>query len=93
MFDREGDLLMFMGGPYAGPGYMWLPAKVVVDYDNMDYFRQYVHEGFDLRYLIFVTNQFGPDKISVYGFVGPSEELVADEAEGIVGQNARRPPQ
>lgn len=92
IFDREGELLMFMGGPYAGPGYMWLPAKVVVDYANVEYFRQHVHEGFDLRYLIFVTNQFGPDKISVYGFVGPSEEMVADQAEGIVGESARRQP-
>ncbi len=92
IFSRDGDLLMFMGGPYVGPGYMWLPAKVVVDYENLEYFRQYVHEGFDLKHLIFVTNQFGPDKLSVYGFVGPREEMVADDADRIVGENARRQP-
>jgi sugar lactone lactonase YvrE len=71
IFDREGRLLMFFGGPYEGPGNMWLPAKVIIDYDNLDYFREYVHDSFDLKYLILVTNQYGPDKISVYGFVEP----------------------
>ena len=69
IFNKEGQLLMFFGGTYEGPGDMWLPAKVIIDYDNLDYFKQYVYEGFDLKYLIFVTNQYGPDKISVYGFV------------------------
>ena len=71
MFDHEGQTLMYFGGPYAGPGDMWLPAKVTVDYDDLDSFRNYVHESLDLKYLILVTNQFGPDKISVYGRVEP----------------------
>lgn len=75
IFDRNGRLLMFFGGDYKGPGYMWLPAKVVIDYDNLEYFKKYVHEGFDLKYLILVTNQYGPDKISVYGFVGPERKV------------------
>ncbi|MFC2082224.1 6-bladed beta-propeller [Bacteroidota bacterium] len=69
MFNSSGNLLMFFGGTYKGPGYMWLPAKVTIDYDNLEYFEQYVNERFDLKYLIFVTNQYGPDKISVYGFI------------------------
>ncbi len=69
IFDKDGKLLMFFGGPYEKPGDMWLPAKVIIDYDNLGYFRDYVYEGFDLKYLIFVTNQYGPDKINVYGFV------------------------
>ncbi len=69
IFDKEGPLLMFFGGPYHGPGDMWLPAKVIIDYDNLEYFQKYVYKDFDLKYLIFVTNQYGPDKISVYGFV------------------------
>jgi hypothetical protein len=73
IFDREGQLLTFFGGPYRGPGFMSLPAKVVVDYRHLDYFRQYVHPQFELQHLIFVTNQSGPDRIAVYGFVGPRE--------------------
>jgi hypothetical protein len=71
IFDREGQLLTFFGGPYRGPGYMSLPAKVIVDYAHLEYFRRYVHPQFELQHLIFVTNQSGPDRISIYGFVGP----------------------
>ncbi len=52
---------------------MWLPAKVIIDYDNLDYFRPLVHESFELKYLIFVTNQYGPDRLNVYGFVEPRQ--------------------
>lgn len=69
IFNKEAQLLMFFGGVYAGPGYMWLPAKVTIDYDNMQYFQQFVDPAFNLKYLIFVTNQYGPDKISIYGAV------------------------
>ena len=69
MFDQDGQLLMFFGGKYQEPGDMWLPAKVALDYKNLDYFRKYVHEEFELQYLIYVTNQYGPDKVSVYGYV------------------------
>lgn len=77
VFDPDGKLLMFFGGSYDGPGFMWLPAKVILDYDNLDYFRSFVHEGFDLKYVILVTNQYGPDKITVYGFVEPKGETDA----------------
>jgi DNA-binding beta-propeller fold protein YncE len=69
IFDPDGKLLMFFGGPYKKKGDMWLPAKVIIDYDNLEYFEKYVYKDFRLKYLIFVTNQYGPDKINVYGFV------------------------
>ena len=69
IFDEAGKLLMFFGGSYKGPGDMWLPAKVTLDYNNLEYFQQYVDNRFILKYLIFVTNQYGPDKINVYGYV------------------------
>ena len=71
IFNKNGDLLMFFGGNYKGPGDMWLPAKVVLDYDNLKYFQKFVDPSFNLKYLIFITNQFGPDKLSVYGAVEP----------------------
>ena len=71
MFDKDGNLLMFFGGKYKETGDMWLPAKIALDYENLDYFKQYVKDEFNLKYLIFVTNQYGPDKVSVYGFVEP----------------------
>ncbi|MBI2966503.1 MAG: hypothetical protein HYY40_01650 [Bacteroidetes bacterium] len=73
IFSKNGNLLMFFGGEYKGPGYMWLPAKVTIDYDNLKYFTKYVSPEFDLKFLILVTNQYGPDKINVYGFVEPAK--------------------
>jgi DNA-binding beta-propeller fold protein YncE len=69
IFDKEGKLLLFFAGPYNGPGDLWLPAKVVIDYDNLDFFRKYVDPEYDLKYLILVTSQFGPDKLNIYGAV------------------------
>jgi DNA-binding beta-propeller fold protein YncE len=72
IFDSEGRLLMALaGGGYLGPGYLWLPAQVTIDYDNLDYFREFVDPRFELIYLVLVTSQYGPDRLSVYGFVRP----------------------
>jgi len=73
LFDADGRLLMYFGGPYEGPGYLYLPVKVIVDYDNLQYFQEYVDPRFTLKHLILVTNQFGPDKLTVYGFVEHKE--------------------
>jgi len=69
IFNEKGKVLMFFGGPYKGPGDMWLPAKVTIDYDNLSFFQKYVDPAYDLNYLVFVTNQYGPEKINVYGAV------------------------
>lgn len=69
IFNPLGQLLMYFGGAYNGPGAMWLPAGIAISYENLDYFRPYVDEHFELKHLIFVTNQYGPAKINVYGFV------------------------
>lgn len=73
IFNSSGALLLHFGGTYDGPGGMWLPADVTIDYDCLEYFEEYVDDSFKLEYLIFVSNQYGPDKISVYGFVGLTE--------------------
>lgn len=69
IFDKQGRLLMFFGGSYRGHGGMWLPAKVAISYDFNSYFKKYVDDRFDLNYIILVTNNFGPDKVSIYGNV------------------------
>jgi DNA-binding beta-propeller fold protein YncE len=71
MFNPDGKLLMFFGGPYISPGYLILPIRIAIDYDNIDYFKELVDSKYKIKYLIYVTNQFGPDKITVYGFLEP----------------------
>lgn len=69
MFNKEKELLMDFGGHFEGDGGLILPAKVIIDYDNVKYFQQYVDPSLDLKYLVFVTSQYGPNLINVYGRV------------------------
>jgi DNA-binding beta-propeller fold protein YncE len=71
MFNDEGEVLMFFGGPSDDPGAMYLPAKVTVDYDNLDLFRDFVDPSLEMKHLILVTNQYGANKINVYARVEP----------------------
>jgi len=74
IFNDKDQLLMYFGGSTKEPGGMWLPAQVSIDYDNMEYFQQYIDPDFNIEYLIYVTNQYGPYKINVYGFITPKGE-------------------
>ncbi len=71
IFDnRTGQLLLFFGGPGPGssPGSMYLPSGVHIDYNNLEYFNKYADKGFKLKYLIYVVNMYGRNKLNVYGF-------------------------
>lgn len=68
MFNAEGQVLMHIGQRGYGPGGMLLPAQVYIDYDHVEDFREYIDPNFDAEYLIFVTNQVGVNKVSVYAF-------------------------
>jgi sugar lactone lactonase YvrE len=68
VFNHEGKLLLFFGeatGPDTG---LVLPAGVRIDYEHIEQFREYIAPGFDVEYLVFVTSQYGPRKVSVFGF-------------------------
>jgi len=90
IFNREGKLLMHFGGSYKGPGDMWLPAKVVLDYDNLRFFEKFVDPAYKLKYLVFVTNQFGPDKLNVYGAVEPLKNFKPEKSQA-GGKNIKKP--
>lgn len=66
MFNAQGQVLMFFGSAGNHPGHMDLPVGLCVNEDDLELFREYIHPAFDARRLILVTNQFGPDKVSVY---------------------------
>ena len=67
IFNKEGQLLMSFGGTDNERGNMYLPTQLQVDYTSVDFFKKYVHPDYDLEYLILVANQYGQNKISVYG--------------------------
>ena len=68
VFDPEGRVLMDFGGSGEGPGRLYLPAQVVIDTENLDLFREYLAPGFEAEYLVLVTSQYGPHKVSVFAF-------------------------
>jgi sugar lactone lactonase YvrE len=70
LFDADGKLLMFFGQPStSGSAGLYLPAGLSVDYENVGLFQKYAAPGYKLEYLILLTNQAGPQKVSVFGFL------------------------
>jgi DNA-binding beta-propeller fold protein YncE len=68
IFDDAGHLLMWFGEPSASPIGLNLPAKVVLDYDDVDFFQKYAAPDFKVEHLVIVMNQYGTRKVSVFGF-------------------------
>jgi len=68
IYDEQAQLLLFFGLPGNEPGMMNLPATIVVDYDNVEFFQKYAVQGASIEFLVLVSNQYGPNKVSVYGF-------------------------
>jgi sugar lactone lactonase YvrE len=68
IFDDKAQLLLFLGGPGVGPGNLYLPAGMHIDYDNVNFFNKYADKDFKLKYVLYVCNLSGPNKVNVYGF-------------------------
>lgn len=69
IFDPNStDLLLFFGGYGPHAGSMYLPSGLHIDYDNVEYFSQYVDKDFKVKYLVYVGNLLGDKKVNVYGF-------------------------
>lgn len=71
IFDADGKLLLPFGEPEGGAtddrALLNLPAAVCVDYDHLAAFQKFAAPGFVLEELIFISNQLGAQKVSVYG--------------------------
>ncbi|HEU6446872.1 MAG TPA: 6-bladed beta-propeller [Verrucomicrobiae bacterium] len=68
IFNDKGQVLTYFGEPLSGPNIQNLPAKVLVDYDDIGFFQNYAAPGFQIDHLVIVINQLGSHKVSVYGF-------------------------
>ncbi|MGA2231566.1 MAG: hypothetical protein ABSH22_11760 [Tepidisphaeraceae bacterium] len=66
MFNSKYEALLFFGnaGDYAGS--MDLPAGITLHEGDLDLFADRIPSAFQAQYLVLVTNQFGPHKVSVY---------------------------
>ena len=66
MFNKDEALLMSFGAAGTFPGAMNLPAGVAVSDQGLELYENEIHPGFKAERLIAVTNQFGPDTVSLY---------------------------
>lgn len=67
IFSDKGRILTFFGDPGLMRGSLNLPVGIAVTRDNLEFYQKMAEPGFALEAVIMVTNQFGRDKISVYG--------------------------
>jgi DNA-binding beta-propeller fold protein YncE len=68
IFDETGRLLMWFGEPSGSRVGLNLPAKVLLDYDDVELFQRHASPDFKLEHLVIVMNQYGNRKVSVFGF-------------------------
>jgi DNA-binding beta-propeller fold protein YncE len=92
--EKSAQLLLFFGGAGTAPGSMYLPAGVHIDYDNVAYFSNFVDKDFRLKYLLYVGNLFGQNKLNVYGFgdwIG--QPLSGEKSQGVEqGSESKKVP-
>ena len=67
LFDDQFRLLTFFGWSGLPAGSLNLPAGIATSVENLDHFQKFAAPGFQLESLIFVVNQEGTPRISVYG--------------------------
>jgi DNA-binding beta-propeller fold protein YncE len=88
--DTAEPLLPF--GKYGpAPGSTYLPAGIHLDYDNVEFFNKYVDGDFRVKYLIYVGNLLGDNKLNVYGFgdwIGPPLKGIATPGKAQLGEPA-----
>lgn len=78
IFNNKGQLLLYFGGQNDNKGDIILPKGIHIDYENRHFFEKYVDPDYTLKYLIYVTMQYGPNKINVYGRVEPKQNLISE---------------
>lgn len=82
IYSPKGEMLMYFGLPGNKPGMMNLPAEIVLDYDNLDVFKEYFAKEANIEFVVLVTNQYGLHKVGVYAFGSfPLQEKEAQEEQ------------
>lgn len=81
IFNKEGQLLMPFGVPGPEPGQIYGPFGLTISYENLDFFQPFVAPGHQLKYVMYVPNQFGPTKVNVFGAIDPINITEPDSGE------------
>ncbi|MBW2733759.1 MAG: hypothetical protein JRH20_15330 [Deltaproteobacteria bacterium] len=70
IFNKEGKLLLFFGGNTGKPGGLYLPAGIHVsrDKESLAAMDRYIASDFHVEALVVVVSQYGPRRITIYGF-------------------------
>ena len=68
IFQPDGQLLLAFGAPGGDPSSLGMPAGVTIDASSLELFRSYIDPQFNAEYLVFVVNQFGTVKISLFAY-------------------------
>lgn len=68
VFDKDFKLLLFFLNSGNCKGCINLPADIEISYEIPQYFRKYIDKRFEAEYLLFITSQFGKNKVNVYAF-------------------------
>jgi DNA-binding beta-propeller fold protein YncE len=68
VLEDTGGALMFFGGPGDGPDSINMLTAVKIDYDSVPFFEDLAAPGFDIKYLVLLTGQYGTNKVVVYGY-------------------------
>ena len=66
--DENNRLLTMFGSADLPVGGMNLPCDVTISSDDLPYYQMLADKDFELSQVIFVANQFGNPKISLYGY-------------------------
>ncbi len=64
----DGGALMYFGAPGNERDSINMPTAIKIDYGNVEHFRKYAASNFEIEYLVIVASQFGPNKVTVFGF-------------------------
>ena len=67
MFNENMKLLTFFGNTPTEVGTLNLPTGIAVSKENLKFYQQFAAPGFVLEEVIFVVNQYGKPKVSVFG--------------------------
>ncbi|MCK4889541.1 MAG: 6-bladed beta-propeller [Candidatus Aminicenantes bacterium] len=68
VFDKKHELLLYFLGPGNNKFNLYLPYSINIDYENVKYFAKYISPEFRAEYIIYITSNFGRNKVNVYAY-------------------------